>query len=86
MATPDAVPGEPSVRLRLNGEKRPYLDDDKLVFPVSRAIAEFSRFLTPERGDTVAMGTFVAVRLRRDGDCVEIEAKGVARVAHNVAG
>lgn len=84
LATPDEVPEQPRVQLWLNGEKKQDSDNDELVFPVSKAISDVSRFLTLEPGDIVAMGTTVGVGPLSDGDHVEIEVEGVGRLEHYV--
>ncbi|AUV82876.1 2-hydroxyhepta-2,4-diene-1,7-dioate isomerase [Salinigranum rubrum] len=84
LATPDEVPEEPRVQLWVNGEQRQDSNNDELVFPVSKAISEVSRFLTLEPGDIVAMGTTVGVGPLSDGDTVDIEVEGVGRLTHYV--
>jgi 2-keto-4-pentenoate hydratase/2-oxohepta-3-ene-1,7-dioic acid hydratase in catechol pathway len=84
LATPDEVPEEPRVQLWVNGEQKQDSNNDELVFPVSKAISEVSRFLTLEPGDIVAMGTTVGVGPLSDGDTVDIEVEGVGRLTHYV--
>ncbi len=82
VATPDEVPEEPSVQLRVNGEKRQDSSKDEFVFSVEEVIEEVSKFMTLEPGDVIAMGTTSGVGPLTDGDKVEVEIEGVGTLVN----
>jgi 2-keto-4-pentenoate hydratase/2-oxohepta-3-ene-1,7-dioic acid hydratase in catechol pathway len=85
LATPDEVPGDAAVELRLNGETRQSSSRDHLIFPVAELIAEITTYLTLEPGDVVATGTPEGVGRLADGDEVVVEIEGVGRLRHTVS-
>mgnify|MGYP000303692708 CR=1 FL=1 len=85
VASPDLVPDNPRVQLRVNGETRQDSIDDELIFSVPEAIAEITAFLTLEPGDVIAMGTTYGVDRLEDGDTVEVEVEGVGTLRHYVS-
>jgi 2-keto-4-pentenoate hydratase/2-oxohepta-3-ene-1,7-dioic acid hydratase in catechol pathway len=85
LATPDHVPGDASVELRLNGETRQSASRDHLIFTVPELIAEITTYLTLEPGDVIATGTPEGVGRLGDGDEVVVEIEGVGRLGHTVS-
>lgn len=84
VATPDLVPEEPRVRLRLNGEIKQDSIDDEFIFSVREVIAEITKFMTLEPGDVIAMGTPSGVGPLEDGDKVEVIVEGVGTLVNFV--
>lgn len=76
----------------LNGQTVQDSDLSKLMFPISRLIAELSVFTTLQPGDVILTGTPSGVGYRRDpqvflapGDTVTVEVEGVGRITNSVA-
>lgn len=85
VATPDEVPEEAAVELRLNGETRQSSSVDEMIFSVEELVAEVSRFMTLEPGDVISTGTPAGVGALSPGDSVEVEVEGVGVLRHRVA-
>jgi len=85
LATPEHVPADASVELRLNGETRQSSSRRHLIFPVPELIAEITTYLTLEPGDVIATGTPEGVGRLSDGDEVVVEVEGVGRLRHTVS-
>ncbi|MUW15604.1 2-hydroxyhepta-2,4-diene-1,7-dioate isomerase [Halorubrum sp. CBA1125] len=85
LATPDEVPDDASVELRVNGETKQSSDRSHLAFDVPALIEEITTYLTLEPGDVIATGTPEGVGPLSDGDTVEIEVEGVGTLEHDVA-
>lgn len=77
IATPDLVPKNPTVKLRLNGDLKQDSSGDELIFSPQEVIEEITKFITLEPGDVIAMGTPSGVGPLKDGDKIEIEVEGV---------
>ncbi|MFH5798457.1 fumarylacetoacetate hydrolase family protein [Haladaptatus sp. CMAA 1911] len=84
VATPDEVPDDASVRLRVNGEVRQESSRDLFIFSIPELIAEITTYLTLEPGDVVITGTPSGVGPLEDGDSVEVEIEGIGTLAHDV--
>ena len=84
MATPDEVPADASVELRVNGETKQSSDRGHMIFDVPTLIEEITTYLTLEAGDVIATGTPEGVGALADGDTVEIEIEGVGTLEHDV--
>ena len=84
MATPDEVPADASVELRVNGETKQSSDREHMIFDVPTLIEEITTYLTLEAGDVIATGTPEGVGALADGDTVEIEVEGVGTLEHDV--
>lgn len=84
MATPDEVPADASVELRVNGETKQSSDREHLIFDVPTLIEEITTYLTLEAGDVIATGTPEGVGALADGDTVEVEIEGVGTLEHDV--
>ena len=84
LATPDEVPDDASVELRVNGETRQDSSIEHLIFSVPELIAEITTYVTLEPGDVIATGTPEGVGPVEDGDTVEVEIEGVGTLEHGV--
>jgi len=85
LATPDHVPADASIELRLNGERRQSSSRDMLIFSVPELIAEITTYMTLEPGDVIATGTPEGVGPLSDGDVVTVEIEGVGQLSHTVS-
>jgi len=77
LATPEEVPDDATVELRLNGETRQRASLDQLIFPIPELIEEITAYLTLEAGDVIMTGTPEGVGPLSDGDRIEVEVDGV---------
>jgi 2-keto-4-pentenoate hydratase/2-oxohepta-3-ene-1,7-dioic acid hydratase in catechol pathway len=84
LATPDEVPGDAELELRVNGEVRQEGSRADMVFSVPDLIAEITAYVTLEPGDVIATGTPAGVGPLADGDHVEIEIEGIGTLEHDV--
>ena len=84
LATPDEVPEDASVELRVNGETKQSSDREHMIFDVPTLIEEITTYLTLEPGDVIATGTPEGVGALADGDTVEVEVEGVGTLEHDV--
>ncbi|MFP8958372.1 fumarylacetoacetate hydrolase family protein [Natrialbaceae archaeon A-CW3] len=84
MATPDHVPEDASIELRVNGETKQSSSRSELIFTVPEIIEEITTYLTLEPGDIIATGTPAGVGPLSDGDTVEVEIEGVGTLEHDV--
>lgn len=85
VATPESVPDDATLELRVNGEIRQHDDISQLVHPVPAIVAEVSTYLTLEPGDVVATGSPEGVDRLHDGDRVAVEISGVGTLEHDVS-
>lgn len=84
LATPDEVPEDATIELRVNGETRQSSSIDNLWFGVPELIAEITTYLTLEPGDVVLTGTPEGVGPLEDGDEIEIDVEGIPTLRHGV--
>ncbi len=84
IATPDEVPDDASVSLRLNGETKQSSSRAEFIFSIPELIEEITRYLTLEPGDIISTGTPAGVGPLSDGDTVEVEIEGVGVLEHDV--
>ncbi|WP_128478687.1 fumarylacetoacetate hydrolase family protein [Halorussus pelagicus] len=84
LATPEEVPDDASVELRVNGETRQRSSRDEFIWSVPELIEEITTYLTLEPGDVVSTGTPAGVAALEDGDDVEVEVEGVGVLRHGV--
>ena len=84
VATPDEVPDDAALRLRLNGEVEQETTREHLIFSVPELIADVSEFITLEPGDLVATGTPYGPDDLSEGDTVEVEFEGVGTLRNHV--
>jgi 2-keto-4-pentenoate hydratase/2-oxohepta-3-ene-1,7-dioic acid hydratase in catechol pathway len=85
LATPEHVPDDASIELRLNGETRQSSSREILIFSVPELIAEITTYMTLEPGDVIATGTPEGVGALSDGDEVTVEIEGVGQLTHTVS-
>jgi len=85
LATPDEVPDDAAVELRVNGELRQSSSIEHFVFGVPELLAEITELVTLEPGDVVLTGTPEGVGELTDGDRVEVTVEGVGTLEHDVA-
>lgn len=84
LATPDEVPDDATIELRVNGELRQQSTRENLLFSIPELIAEITAYLTLEPGDVIATGTPAGVGPLVDGDMVEVEIEGIGTLSHSV--
>lgn len=85
IATPDEVPDDATLELRLNGTVRQHDSISNLIHPVPALIEEISTYLTLEPGDVIATGSPEGVDQLSDGDHVAVEIDGIGTLEHDVA-
>ena len=83
-ATPEEVPDDAAIELRVNGETRQESSRDMFIFPIPELIAEITSYMTLEVGDVISTGTPAGVGPLEDGDVVEIEIEGIGTLTHSV--
>jgi 2-keto-4-pentenoate hydratase/2-oxohepta-3-ene-1,7-dioic acid hydratase in catechol pathway len=69
---------------RVNGEVRQHGRVGQMAFPIPVLIEYISGIMTLEPGDVIATGTPAGVGPLTDGDVVEVEIPGVARISNPV--
>jgi 2-keto-4-pentenoate hydratase/2-oxohepta-3-ene-1,7-dioic acid hydratase in catechol pathway len=84
VATPDEVPDDAAVKLRVNGETRQEGSREQFIFDIPELIEEITTYLTLEPGDVILTGTPAGVGPLEDGDRVEVEVEGVGTLEHDV--
>ncbi|SFR45966.1 2-keto-4-pentenoate hydratase/2-oxohepta-3-ene-1,7-dioic acid hydratase (catechol pathway) [Halogeometricum rufum] len=84
LATPDEVPEDASVELRVNGETKQSSSRDYMMFSVADLVEEITTYMTLEPGDVISTGTPAGVGALSDGDRVEVEVGGVGVLEHDV--
>ena len=72
------------VTLRFYGEVRQDGHVRQMTFPIPVLIEYISAVMTLEPGDVIATGTPAGVGALHDGDAVEVEIPGVARISNRV--
>ncbi|WP_306061609.1 fumarylacetoacetate hydrolase family protein [Natronococcus wangiae] len=84
LATPDEVPDDARLELRLNGEVKQETTRDMMIFSVPELVAEVTELITLEPGDVIASGTPFGPGPLSDGDVVEVEFEGVGTLENRV--
>ena len=84
VATPDEVPADAAVELRVDGETKQSGDRSQLMFDVPTLIEAITTYLTLEAGDVIATGTPDGVGPLSDGDSVAVSVEGVGTLEHDV--
>ena len=84
VATPDEVPADASIELRVDGETKQSSSVDQFIFSVPELIAEITMHLTLEAGDVISTGTPAGVGPLSDDDHVEVEIEGIGTLEHDV--
>ena len=85
VATPDEVPDDARIALRVNGETRQESSRSQLIFSVPELVAEITAYVTLEPGDVISTGTPAGVGPLADGDTVEVDVEGIPTLRHGVA-
>lgn len=87
LADPQAL----EIRFRRNGAEKQHSNTSRMIFPISRLIAELSRGMTLLPGDVIATGTPQGVGFARtpaeflaDGDLLEVEIAGIGTLRNEV--
>jgi 2-keto-4-pentenoate hydratase/2-oxohepta-3-ene-1,7-dioic acid hydratase in catechol pathway len=84
LATPDEVPDDAAIELRVNGETRQHSSRDEFIFSIPELIEEITAYMTLEPDDVISTGTPAGVGALSDGDTVEVEIEGVGTLSHSV--
>lgn len=84
VATPDEVPEDATLSLRLNGETRQETTREMAIFSVPELVADVTELITLEPGDVIATGTPFGPDSLEDGDTVEVEFEGVGVLENHV--
>ena len=84
VASPDEVPDDAVIELRVDGETKQQSTIDQFFFSVPELIAEITSYLTLEPGDVISTGTPAGVGRLSDGDHVELEIEGIGTLEHDV--
>jgi 2-keto-4-pentenoate hydratase/2-oxohepta-3-ene-1,7-dioic acid hydratase in catechol pathway len=84
LATPDEVPADATLMLRLNGEVKQETTREMLLFSVEELVADISELITLEPGDVIATGTPFGPDALAEGDVVEVEFEGVGTLQNRV--
>lgn len=86
LATPDEVPEDARIQLRINGETKQDSSREDMIFTVPELVSEIATYLTLEPGDVILTGTPEGIGPLTDGDHVEIEIEGIGILEHNIVG
>lgn len=84
VASPDRVPADADIELRVNGETRQKSTRSRLIFELPEVIEEATKYFTLEPGDVVPMGSPPDQQPLEDGDQVEVEIEGIGTLEHGV--
>jgi len=83
VSSPDLVPSDATIELRVNGEVKQHHSRSDLIFTVPEIIEEITSYMTLETGDVIPLGTARGVGSLSDGDRVEIEIEGIGSLVHH---
>jgi 2-keto-4-pentenoate hydratase/2-oxohepta-3-ene-1,7-dioic acid hydratase in catechol pathway len=84
VATPDEVPQDAEIELRLNGRVEQQAPLTDFIFEIPEIIEEITRYMTLERGDVISTGTPAGVGALSDGDKISISVDGIPPLNHSV--
>lgn len=84
VATPDEVPDDAHLELRLNGEVKQETAQEHMIFSVPELVAEVTELITLEPGDLIATGTPFGPDALSPGDTVEVAFEGVGTLRNQV--
>jgi 2-keto-4-pentenoate hydratase/2-oxohepta-3-ene-1,7-dioic acid hydratase in catechol pathway len=84
VATPDEVPDDARISLRVNGETKQDSSRADFIFSVAELVAEITTYMTLEPGDVISTGTPEGVGPLADGDRVEVDIEGIPTLEHTV--
>jgi 2-keto-4-pentenoate hydratase/2-oxohepta-3-ene-1,7-dioic acid hydratase in catechol pathway len=85
VASPDEVPTDAGIEVRINGELKQDSSRDKFVFSVPELIEHITAYQTLERGDVILTGSPPGMERLGDGDRVEVTVDGVGSLQHEVS-
>lgn len=84
VATPEEVPEDATLTLRLNGEMKQQTTREMMLFSVPELVSEVTELITLEPGDVIATGTPFGPDELSEGDTVEVEFDGVGVLENHV--
>jgi 2-keto-4-pentenoate hydratase/2-oxohepta-3-ene-1,7-dioic acid hydratase in catechol pathway len=84
VASPDEVPEDATLELRLNGETKQETTREHMIFAVPELVADVTELITLEPGDVIATGTPYGPDELSEGDVVEVEFEGVGVLENHV--
>jgi len=84
VATPEEVPDDATIQLRVDGEVRQDSSIDRFAFSVGELIEEVTAYMTLEPGDVILTGTPEGVAPLADGDRVAVDVEGIPTLEHDV--
>ncbi|RDZ39506.1 2-hydroxyhepta-2,4-diene-1,7-dioate isomerase [Haloferax sp. Atlit-4N] len=84
VASPDEVPSDARIQLRVNGEIKQDSSRDKFIFSVPELIEEITKYITLEPGDIISTGTPFGIGPVEPGDVMEVEIEGVGTLRNKV--
>lgn len=84
VATPEEVPPDAELTLRVNGELRQETTREQLYFSVPELVAEVAELITLEPGDIIASGTPFGPGPLSHGDTVTVAFEGVGTLRNPV--
>ncbi len=84
VATPDEVPENAKIELRVDGETKQCSTINQFIFSVPKLIAEITTHLTLEAGDVISTGTPAGVGPLSGGNHIELEIEGIGTLEHDV--
>lgn len=84
IATPDEVPADATIELRVNGATRQRAQRSDLLFSIPELVTSVTNLFSLERGDIIATGTPAGRDTLSSGDVVEVEIEGVGTLEHGV--
>lgn len=84
LASPDDVPADATIKLRVNGCVRQNSSRADMIFSVPELVAHISDLVTLESGDIICTGTPSGVDPLEAGDRVEVAIEGVGVLEHDI--
>lgn len=84
LSSPDEVPDDARLELRLNGETKQKTTREMMIFSVAELVSNVSELITLEPGDVIASGTPFGPGPLAEGDVVEVEFEGVGTLENHV--
>ncbi|AUV80374.1 2-hydroxyhepta-2,4-diene-1,7-dioate isomerase [Salinigranum rubrum] len=84
VSTPDEVPDDARISLRVNGEVKQDSSRADFIFSVPELIEEITTYMTLEPGDVILTGTPEGVGPLSDGDHVAVDIEGIPTLEHGV--
>jgi 2-keto-4-pentenoate hydratase/2-oxohepta-3-ene-1,7-dioic acid hydratase in catechol pathway len=85
VATPDEVPDDPDITLWINGEEKAVGGVAGQIFSIEEIVADVTKYVTLEAGDTIIVGSAMPAFTVTDGDEVDIEVEGIGTLRHYVS-